>query len=83
MNVDNRGSFTEIVKSEKWASTINISKPGITKGQHWHNTKMRILIVVAGHGIIQLRKIGTNEIIEFEVWGDKIDACTYDSWIYT
>lgn len=75
MNVDERGSFTELLKSEKCGQvSINISKPGITKGQHWHNTKWEFFIVVSGHGLIQERKIGTNEIIEFEVSGDKIEA---------
>lgn len=73
MNVDDRGSFTELLKSEKCGQvSINISKPGITKGQHWHNTKWEFFIVVSGHGLIQERKIGTDEIIEFEVSGDKI-----------
>ncbi len=75
MNVDGRGSFTELLKSEKCGQvSINISKPGITKGQHWHNTKWEFFIVVAGHGLIQERKIGTDEAIEFEVSGDKIEA---------
>ena len=75
MNVDGRGSFTELLKSEKCGQvSINISKPGITKGQHWHNTKWEFFIVVAGYGLIQERKIGTNEVIEFEVSGDKIEA---------
>ncbi len=75
MNVDNRGSFTELVKSVNVGQvSINISKPGITKGEHWHNTKWEFFIVVAGHGLIQQRKIGTDEVIEFEVSGDKIEA---------
>ena len=75
MNVDGRGSFTELLKSEKCGQvSINISKPGITKGQHWHNTKWEFFIVVAGHGLIQERKIGTDEVIEFKVSGDKIEA---------
>ena len=75
MNIDDRGSFTELLKSEKCGQvSINISKPGITKGQHWHNTKWEFFIVVSGHGLIQERKIGTDEIIEFEVSGDKIEA---------
>jgi len=75
MNVDNRGSFTELIKSANVGQvSINISKPGITKGEHWHNTKWEFFIVVAGHGIIQQRKIGTDEVIEFEVSGDKIEA---------
>lgn len=75
MNVDDRGSFTELVKSlDKGQVSINISKPGITKGQHWHNTKWEFFIVVAGNGLIQQRKIGTNEVLNFEVSGEKIEA---------
>lgn len=75
MNVDDRGSFTELLKSVNVGQvSINISKPGITKGQHWHNTKWEFFIVVAGHGLIQERKIDSDEIIEFEVSGDKIEA---------
>jgi len=75
MNVDPRGSFTELVKSANVGQvSINISKPGITKGEHWHNTKWEFFIVVSGHGLIQQRKLGTNEIIEFEVSGEKIEA---------
>lgn len=75
MNVDNRGSFTELLKSEKVGQiSVNISKPGITKGEHWHNTKWEFFIVVSGHGLIQERKIGTDEVIEFEVSGDKIEV---------
>ena len=75
MNVDDRGNFTELLKSEKCGQvSINISKPGITKGEHWHNSKWEFFIVVSGHGLIQERKIGTDEIIEFEVSGDKIEA---------
>ncbi len=75
MNVDDRGSFTELVKSlDKGQVSINISKPGITKGQHWHNTKWEFFIVVAGHGLIQQRKIGTDEVLNFEVSGEKIEA---------
>lgn len=75
MNIDIRGSFTELLKSEKCGQvSINISKPGITKGQHWHNTKWEFFIVVAGYGLIQQRKIGTDEVIEFEVSGEKIEA---------
>lgn len=73
MNVDNRGSFTELVKSlDRGQISINISKPGITKGQHWHNTKTEKFIVVGGTGIIQLRKIGTDEIVEYRVSGEEI-----------
>ena len=75
MNCDSRGSFTELLKTTDHGQfSVNISKPGITKGQHWHNTKWEFFIVVAGHGLIQERKIGTNEIIEFEVSGDRIQA---------
>ena len=75
MNVDGRGSFTELLKTEKCGQvSINISKPGITKGQHWHNTKWEFFIVVAGRGLIQQRKIGTDEVLNFEVSGDKIQA---------
>ena len=75
MNVDNRGSFTELVHTLNCGQvSINISKPGITKGQHWHNTKWELFIVVAGHGLIQERKIGTDEVIEFEVSGDNIQC---------
>ncbi len=75
MNVDDRGSFTELVKSiDKGQVSINISKPGITKGQHWHNTKWEFFIVVAGRGLIQQRKVGTNDVLNFEVSGDRIEA---------
>lgn len=75
MNVDQRGSFTELLKTEKCGQfSVNVSKPGITKGQHWHNSKWEFFIVVSGHGLIQERKIGTDEVIEFEVSGDKIEA---------
>lgn len=75
MNVDARGSFTELVKSEKVGQvSINISKPGITKGEHWHNTKWELFIVVSGHGLIQQRKIGSDAILNFEVSGEKIEA---------
>ena len=75
MNVDERGSFTELVHTLNAGQvSINISKPGITKGQHWHHTKLEFFIVVAGHGLIQERKIGSDEIIEFEVSGDNIQA---------
>lgn len=75
MNVDDRGSFTELLCSEKCGQvSINISKPGITKGQHWHHSKWEFFMVVSGHGLIQERKIGTDEVIEFEVSGDRIEA---------
>ena len=75
MNIDDRGSFTELIHTLNAGQvSINISKPGITKGQHWHNTKWEFFIVVAGHGLIQERKLGTDEIIEFEVSGDNIQC---------
>ena len=75
MNVDERGSFTELVKSIGVGQvSINISKPGITKGQHWHNTKWEQFIVVAGHGLIQQRNVLTDEVLEWEVSGDRIEA---------
>lgn len=75
MKVDNRGSFTELLRSEKCGQvSINISKPGITKGEHWHHSKWEFFMVVSGHGLIQERKIGTDEVIEFEVSGDRIEA---------
>ena len=75
MNVDDRGSFTELLKTvDHGQFSVNISKPGITKGQNWHNSKWEFFIVVSGHGLIQERKIGTDEVIEFEVSGDRIQA---------
>jgi len=75
MNIDDRGSFTELLKTEKCGQfSVNISKPGITKGQHWHHTKWEFFIVVSGKGLIQQRKIGTDEVLNFEVSGDKIEA---------
>ena len=75
MNVDDRGSFTELVHTEDCGQvSINISKPGITKGQHWHNSKWELFIVVHGHGLIQKRNINTGETVEFEVSGEKIEA---------
>lgn len=75
MNVDARGSFTELLKTENCGQfSVNISKPGITKGQHWHHTKWEFFIVVSGKGLIQQRKIGTEEVLNFEVSGDKIQA---------
>ena len=75
MNVDARGSFTELLKTEKCGQfSVNVSLPGITKGQHWHNTKWEFFIVVSGHGLIQQRKIGSDEVLNFEVSGDKIEA---------
>lgn len=75
MKCDDRGSFTEMLKTTDHGQfSVNISKPSITKGQHWHNSKWEFFIVVAGHGLIQERKIGTDEVIELEVSGDKIQA---------
>ena len=75
MNVDERGSFTELVHTLNCGQvSINISKPGITKGQHWHNTKWEQFIVVKGHGLIQMRKEGTDEVLEYEVSGDRIQS---------
>ncbi len=75
MNCDERGSFTELLKTADHGQfSVNISKPGITKGQHWHNSKWEFFIVVSGHGLIQERKVGTDEVIEFEVTGEKIQA---------
>ena len=75
MNVDPRGSFTELLKTDKCGQvSVNISKPGITKGQHWHNTKWEFFIVVSGKGLIQQRKIGSDEVLNFEVSGEKIEA---------
>ena len=75
MNVDDRGSFTELLKTANCGQfSVNISKPGITKGQHWHHTKWEFFIVVAGHGLIQQRRVGSDEVLEFEVSGDKIEA---------
>ena len=75
MNYDPRGSFTELLKTtDHGRFSVSISKPDITKGQHWHNSKWEFFIVVAGHGLIQERKIGTDEVLEFEVSGDRIQA---------
>ena len=75
MNIDPRGSFTELLKTEKCGQiSVNISKPGITKGQHWHNTKWEFFIVVSGKGLIQQRRVGSDEVLNFEVSGDKIEA---------
>lgn len=75
MNCDDRGSFTELLKTTNCGQfSVNISKPGITKGQHWHNTKWEFFIVVSGHALIQERKIGTDKVIEFDVNGDNIQA---------
>ena len=75
MNVDERGSFTEIIRTnDRGQFSVNISKPGLTKGQHWHHTKNEKFVVVSGHGLIQLRKIDTDEVIEFEVSGKKMEV---------
>lgn len=75
MNVDNRGSFTEIIRTaDRGQFSVNISKAGIKKGEHWHHTKNEKFVVVKGHGLIQLRKIGTEEVINFEVSGDRIEV---------
>ncbi len=75
MNFDARGSFTELLKTEKCGQfSVNISKPGITKGQHWHNTKWEFFIVVSGRALIQQRRIGSDEVLNFEVSGERIEA---------
>ena len=75
MNVDNRGSFTEIIRTpDRGQFSVNISKPGITKGEHWHHTKNEKFVVVSGHGLVQLRKIGTDEVVSFEVSGEKMEV---------
>lgn len=75
MNIDQRGSFTELLKTQNCGQvSINISKPGITKGQHWHNTKWEFFIVVSGKGLIQQRKIGSDDVLEFYVSGENIEA---------
>lgn len=75
MNIDKRGNFTEILKTRNCGQfSVNISKPGITKGEHWHNSKWEMFIVVAGHGLIQERKVGTEDIIEFEVSGENLEV---------
>lgn len=75
MNIDDRGSFTELLKTANCGQfSVNISKPGITKGQHWHNSKWEFFIVVSGHGLIEERKIGSDETLRFEVTGEKIEA---------
>lgn len=75
MNTDARGSFTELLKTQSHGQfSVNISRPGITKGQHWHHSKWELFIVVSGHGLIQLRKIGTDEVLNFEVDGERIEA---------
>ena len=75
MNVDDRGSFTEFIKTpERGQVSINISKPGITKGQHWHHTKNEKFLVVSGQGVIRFRKVGTDEVLEYPVSGEKLEV---------
>ena len=75
MNIDARGSFTELLKTENCGQfSVNITKPGVTKGQHWHNSKWEFFIVVAGHGLIRERRLDSNEVLDFEVSGEKIEA---------
>ena len=75
MNIDERGSFSEFIKTKEHGQvSVNITKPGIIKGQHWRHTKNEKFVVVSGHGLIQLRKIGTDEVLNFEVSGDKIEV---------
>lgn len=75
MNIDDRGSFTELLKTNNCGQfSVNVSKPGITKGEHWHNTKWEFFIVVSGHALIEERKIGSDEVLSFEVSGEKIEA---------
>ena len=75
MNIDNRGSFTELLRTPNCGQvSVNISKPGITKGEHWHNTKWEFFIVVSGHALIQMRRLDSDEVVEFEASGEKIEA---------
>ena len=75
MNVDARGSFTELLKTENCGQfSVNITKPGVTKGQHWHHSKWEFFIVVAGRGLIRERKLDSDEVLEFEVSGERIEA---------
>lgn len=75
MNVDARGSFTELLKTESCGQfSVNITKPGVTKGQHWHHSKWEFFIVVAGHGLIRERRLDSDEVLEFEVSGERIEA---------
>ncbi len=75
MNIDDRGSFTELLKTQNCGQfSVNISKPGVTKGEHWHNTKWEFFIVVSGRGLIRQRRLGTDEVLDFEVSGDRIEA---------
>ncbi|MCX4347109.1 MAG: WxcM-like domain-containing protein, partial [Lachnospiraceae bacterium] len=74
-NQDGRGSFTEIWKTKSHGQfSVNISKPGVTKGEHWHNSKWEVFVVVSGHGLVRERKVGTDEIVEFEVDGGNPQA---------
>ncbi len=73
MHCDARGSFTEMIRTESVGQdAVNVSLPGVTKGQHWHHSKVEKFLVVSGHGLIQQRKIGTTEVVNFEVTGDKL-----------
>ena len=75
MNIDARGSFTELLRTKGCGQvSVNISKPGIVKGEHWHNSKWEMFIVVSGHGLIEMRRIGSDEIVRFEVSGEKIEV---------
>ena len=75
MNKDDRGSFTELLKTDNCGQfSVNISRPGITKGQHWHHSKWELFIVVSGHGLIEMRQIGTDKVLRFEVSGDRLEA---------
>lgn len=75
MNKDARGSFTEILKTRSCGQfSVNVSVPGMTKGQHWHHSKWEIFVVVSGHGRIEERKIGTNEVLRFDVDGESMTA---------
>ena len=75
INVDERGSFTEFIRTaDRGQVAVNISKPGITKGEHWHHTKVEKFVVVSGHGLIQMRKVDSDEVVNFEVSGDKIEV---------
>ena len=77
MNEDARGSFTEVIRTpDRGQVSVNVSRPGITKGEHWHNTKNEKFLVVKGRGLIQMRKIGTGEVVEFEVGGERMEAET-------
>ena len=84
MNKDHRGSFTEFIKTiDRGQVSINISKPGITKGNHWHHTKNEKFLVVSGQGVIRFRDINTTEVIEYFVSGEKLEVVDIPTWIYT